>query len=155
MIFVQCLRLIARKVAVLFGSFNCGVRLFYTACRFDKLSRGRGSILCILNASFEKRSQRHILFFYTKNDDHGVRRGVTGQILALWRRPVASKVALDMLHWAMPSASYPLIRKAIKMAHNRGTFVCHRRLFRLTNGMVQAWVGQKLVNFSMSNFINI
>ena len=51
-IFVRCKRLIARKLAVLFG-FNCGVRPFYEACYFDELRRG--SVLCLLNASFEKR----------------------------------------------------------------------------------------------------
>jgi hypothetical protein len=30
-------------------------------------------------------------------------RGDTEQVVARWRRPVASRVlALDMLHWAMP-----------------------------------------------------
>jgi hypothetical protein len=42
-------------------------------------------------------SQCHNLIFYTKIDDHGIRRGDTGQILARWQSPVASKVALDML----------------------------------------------------------
>ena len=49
-IFVRCLRLIARKLAVLFG-FNRGVRPFYAACCFDDVSRG--SVSCLLNASFE------------------------------------------------------------------------------------------------------
>ena len=43
--------MIARTLAVLFG-LNRGIRPFYTACRFDELSRG--SVLCLLNASFEK-----------------------------------------------------------------------------------------------------
>ncbi len=32
----------------------------------------------------------------------GGRRGNTKQVVAQWRRPVASKVALDMPHWVMP-----------------------------------------------------
>ncbi len=66
----------ARKLAELFG-FNRGVRPFYAAHRFDELSRG--SILCLLNTSFEKQfPQRHNSIFYAKMDDHGIRRGDTG-----------------------------------------------------------------------------
>jgi hypothetical protein len=39
-----------------------------------------------------------------------------GQILARWRRSVASKVALDMLHWVMHLASHLRIVIAIEMA---------------------------------------
>jgi len=49
-IFVRCQRLIARKLAVLFG-FNRGVRPFYAACCFDDASRG--SVSCLLNACIE------------------------------------------------------------------------------------------------------
>jgi hypothetical protein len=35
------------------------------------------------------------LDFYAKIDDHGIRQNNTGQILTQWRRPVASRVALD------------------------------------------------------------
>jgi hypothetical protein len=41
-------------------------------------------------------SKCHNLIFYTKIDDHCVRRGDTGQIIARWRRLVASRVALDL-----------------------------------------------------------
>jgi hypothetical protein len=54
--------------------------------------------------------------FYAEIDDHGVRRGDTGRIIAQWRHPVASRVALDLPHWAMRSAPYLLIRMAIEMA---------------------------------------
>jgi hypothetical protein len=74
--FGDCLRLIARKLAELFG-FNRGVRPFYAASRFDELSRGSNS--CLLNASFEKRfPQRHNSIFYAKIDDLGICRGDTG-----------------------------------------------------------------------------
>jgi len=36
------------------------------------------------------------LDFYAKIDDHGILRGDMGQKLARWRRPVASRVALDL-----------------------------------------------------------
>ncbi len=95
-IFVRCQRLIARKLAELFG-FNRGVRPFFAACCFDELSRG--SISCLLDASFGKRFHNATTRFFTPEiDDHGVRRGDTGRIIARWRRPVASSEALDVLH---------------------------------------------------------
>jgi hypothetical protein len=58
-IFVRYQRLMARKIAELFG-LNRGVRPFYAARCFDELSRG--SFLCLLNASFKTAvSQRHNL----------------------------------------------------------------------------------------------
>jgi hypothetical protein len=62
------------------------------------------------------------LIFYAEIDDHGVRWGDTGQILAQWRRPVASWVALDLPYWAMRSAPYRLIRMAIEMASKSAAF---------------------------------
>ena len=59
------------------------------------------------------------LIFYNKNDDQGVRRGDTGRRLARWWRPVASKVALNLLHRAMCLASH----RRIVVAHGRGIFV--------------------------------
>jgi hypothetical protein len=109
----------ARKIAVLFG-LNRGIRPLYAACCFDVLSRGYVS--CLLNASFKTAvSQRPI--FYAEIDDHGVRRGDTGQILAQWRHMVASRVTLDLLYWAMCSTSYRLIRMAIEMTSEGGAFV--------------------------------
>ena len=116
---------------MLFG-FNRGVRPFYAARCFDDVSRG--SVLCLLNASFETRyPQRHNSIFYAEINDHGVRWGDTGRILARWRRPVASRLALDLPYWAMPSASYRLIRMAIEMTSEGGAFVRRRHHFRLTN----------------------
>ena len=105
---------------------------FYEACGIDDVSRG--SVSCLLNASFKTAvSQRHNSIFYAEIDDHDVRRGDTGQILAHWRRLMASRVALDLLLWAMRSALYRLIRMAIEMASEVGAFVRCRRFFRLTN----------------------
>jgi hypothetical protein len=44
---------------------------------------------------------------------------------------VASGVALDMLHQAMPHVSLQRLTKAINMVRRGGAFVHHRRLFRL------------------------
>jgi len=119
-VFVRCQHLIARKIAELFG-FNHGIQPFYEACCFDGLSRG--SVLCLLNASFGKAiSQRHNSILYAKIDDHGVRWGDTGRILAQWRHPIASRVALVLPYWAMHSASYRLIGMAIELARKVGTF---------------------------------
>ncbi len=85
------------------------------------------------NASFGTViSQCRNSIIYSKIDDHGVRRGDTGWILAGWRRPVAHKVALNMLHQAMCLATHRRILMTINMAHNGGTFVHHHCLFRLT-----------------------
>jgi hypothetical protein len=51
--------------------------------------------------------------------------GNTEQVVARWQPPVASKVALDMLHWVMPSVLPRRTAVAIKMAINRGAFVHH------------------------------
>jgi len=61
----------------------------------------------------------------------GGRRGDTERVVARWRRPVASGVALDMLHQAMPHVLLQSLTMAIKMFHRGGAFVHRRRLFRL------------------------
>jgi hypothetical protein len=53
--------------------------------------------------------------------------GNTEQVVARCRHPVASRVALDMPHWAMPSVSLRRIRKAFKMGRNGGAFVRHHQ----------------------------
>jgi hypothetical protein len=55
----------------------------------------------------------------------GGRWGHTEQVVARWRHPVASEVALDMPHWAMPSVLPWPTAVAIKMANNGGAFVRH------------------------------
>ena len=97
-------------LAELSGFFTRGVRPFYAACRFDELNRG--SVSCFFNTSFE-------------SDFHnaGVCRVDMGQIPTQSRRPVASRVALDLPYWSMRSTLYRLIRKAIKMASKVGAFV--------------------------------
>jgi hypothetical protein len=47
--------------------------------------------------------------------------GDTEQVVTQCRRPVASRVALDMLHWAMRFVLHRRTFMAIKMANNRGT----------------------------------
>jgi hypothetical protein len=53
---------------------------------------------------------------------HGGRRGDKERGVACLQRPVASFVALDMLHRAMPHALLQRLRMTIKMACNGGTF---------------------------------
>jgi hypothetical protein len=57
----------------------------------------------------------------------GSRWGNTEQVVAQWRLPEASSVALDLLHWVMPRSLLQCIRMAIKMACDGGTFICHRQ----------------------------
>jgi hypothetical protein len=51
--------------------------------------------------------------------------GDTEQVVARCRHPVASVVALDMPHWAMPSELLRRIRKVFKIGHDGGAFQCH------------------------------
>ncbi len=52
----------------------------------------------------------------------GGRRGNTEQVVAQWRCPVASEIALDMPHWAIPSVLLQRIRTAFKVDHDVGSF---------------------------------
>jgi len=61
----------------------------------------------------------------------GGRRGNTERVVAQWRRPVASGEALVMLHREMRSVWHRRTAMAIEMAHDRGAFVRHCRLFQL------------------------
>ena len=126
-IFVRYYCLIARKLAEFFR-YNCGFRPFYAAFCFDEVSRG--SILCLLNANIAGTaiSQRHNSAFCSKMDVHGVPRGDTGRILAKWRHPVASKVALDLPFLARP----PFKRS------------CFKRMWLVLKGV---WSSKSGVNF--------
>ena len=53
---------------------------------------------------------------------HGGHRGNTEQVVARCQHPVASDVAVDMLHRAMPHVPLQRLRTAIKMACDGGTF---------------------------------
>ncbi len=59
--------------------------------------------------------------------------GATEGVVAQCQCPVASGVALDMLHWAMPSVLLRRTAMAIKTAGGQGAFVrhcqfCHQQL---------------------------
>jgi hypothetical protein len=56
----------------------------------------------------------------------GGRWGNTEQVVARWRLPGAFRVALDLLHQAMPCSLLQRVCMAIKMACDGGTFVRHR-----------------------------
>jgi hypothetical protein len=51
--------------------------------------------------------------------------GNTEQVVAQWRLPGASSVALILLHQAMPRSLLQRVRMAIEMACDGGTFVHH------------------------------
>ncbi len=59
----------------------------------------------------------------------GGRWGNMEQVVAQWRLPGASSVALDLLHQVMPRSLLQRNCMAIKMACNRGTFVCHCQFY--------------------------
>jgi hypothetical protein len=58
----------------------------------------------------------------------GGRWGNTERVVARCRRPVASGVALDIPHWAMPSVLLRRTAVAIETAGVQGAFIRHRRL---------------------------
>ena len=59
---------------------------------------------------------RYILHLCIVSCRPGGRRGDTERVVAQWRHPVASGVALDMLHWVMPHVSRQRLYLVIKMA---------------------------------------
>jgi hypothetical protein len=63
------------------------------------------------------------------NCRHGGRRSNMEQVGVQWQCPVASDVALDMLHWAVPHVLFQRLHITIKMACDGGTFARHRRYF--------------------------
>jgi hypothetical protein len=63
----------------------------------------------------------------------GGRWGNTEQVVTRQRLPGASSVALDLLHRAMQPLLLQHVRMAIKIACNRGTFVCHCQFYHRPN----------------------
>jgi hypothetical protein len=61
----------------------------------------------------------------------GSRWGDMEQVVTQWQHPVASGVALDMPHWAMPSVLLQGTCMAIEMAWDKGAFIFCRPLFCL------------------------
>jgi len=122
--------MIGNFLGELFG-FNCGVPPFYAARCFDELSRG--SVSCLLKASFKKRFHNATTRFFTPKSMTNASAGaIRGEYLPNGgvQCPVASRVALDLPYWAMHSAPYHLIRMAIEMAREVGAFflssiLCH------------------------------
>ncbi len=57
----------------------------------------------------------------------GGRWGNMEQVDAQWQRPVASGVALDMLHWSMCFVLHLRTAMAINTASRRGTFDRHQQ----------------------------
>jgi len=52
-------------------------------------------------------------------------------VVARWRHPVASGVALNVLHWVMLHVLLQRLTMAIEMASDGCVFVRHRRFFCL------------------------
>jgi hypothetical protein len=59
----------------------------------------------------------------------GGRWGDTEQVVTQCQRPVVSRVALDMPHWAMPRSLLQRVRMVIKMACDGDTFIHHCRFY--------------------------
>ena len=61
----------------------------------------------------------------------GGRQSNTERVVARWRRPVVSGVAMDMLHRVMPHVSLQRLTMAIEIACDGGALVHLCRLIRL------------------------
>jgi hypothetical protein len=70
---------------------------------------------------------------FSQIDDHGVCRGNTGQILAQWQLPVASSVAMDLLHRTMRTSLHRCITMTVKMASKGGALFYHRQFVVVHN----------------------
>jgi hypothetical protein len=64
----------------------------------------------------------NVIVFSTNFDDHGGHRGNMAQALTRWQHTVASRIALDVIHWAMRIMGYRCIAMAIKTANNLSAF---------------------------------
>ena len=96
-----------------FSSDPSHLQYFIASCCFDELSRE--SFSCLLIASFRSCNITRHNIFYAKINDQSVCRGNRGQLLAQWRRGIASRVALVLLrHRSMCSALHQRIVMAIK-----------------------------------------
>ncbi len=60
--------------------------------------------------------------FDAEINDHGIHQGDTGGILALWRCPMASGVALDLPYLAMCTLLHRNIAMTIKTTSKGGVF---------------------------------
>jgi hypothetical protein len=130
-IFVCCQRLIARKIAELFSS-NSAISQFYEDCGINDESRG--SVLFSFATSFGGAVfTATTLVVCANTDDPGGCQGDTVQMVARWRRPVASNLAQDVIHWAMCLVLQRWMTNAIETASKGGAFVCHHQFVVVHN----------------------
>jgi hypothetical protein len=101
--------------------FNCGAQPVYVTC-VAPMSWVEGPFRAFWMLASKSDFTTPQLILYANIDDHGVRWGNTGWIITQWQRPVASRVALDLPHWAMRSEPYRLIHMAIEMASKAAAF---------------------------------
>ncbi len=102
---------------------------FYESHKPPPLGDARGVVLphCDGHRNGQQRGDiLHCRFVYYH---HGGRQGDTERVVAQWQCLVASDVALDMLHWAMPRALLQHLRMTIEMTCDGGTFACRRQYF--------------------------
>ena len=101
-------------------------RGFYESHEPPPSGNVRGIVLLHRDGHRNGQQRGYILHRCFVDCRHGGRRGDTEQVVARWQRPVASNVAVDMLHWAMPHVPLQRLRTAIKMACDGGTFARRR-----------------------------
>ncbi len=81
-------------------------------------------------------------------------RGDTEQVVARCQHPVASRVALNMPHWAMPRSLLQRVCMSIKIACNGGTFVHHCQFFIANNHSQRPCYGPLKLKLRHSNIYN-
>jgi len=104
---------------------------FYESHKPPPLGNARGIIPPHRDGHQNGHQSEYILHQFFVCCRPGGRRGDAERVVARWWRPVASSVALDMLHRVMPHVLLQSLTMVIKMVHRGGAFVHRRRLFRL------------------------
>ncbi len=104
---------------------------FYESHEPPPSGNARGIVLPHRNGHQNGQQRGYILHRRCVDCRPGGRWGDMEQVVARWRRSVASGEALVMLHRAMCSISHRRTALAIEMAHDGDKFVCRRHLFQL------------------------
>ena len=104
---------------------------FYESHEHSPSGDARGKVPAHCDGHQNGQQSGHILHLCLVCCHSGGCRGNTEQVVAWWRCPVSSGVALDMLHREMPHVSLQRLTMAIEMARNGGAFVRRCRLFCL------------------------
>jgi len=102
---------------------------FYESHEPPPSGDARGRVPPHRNGHRNGQQRGHILHRQFVDCRHGGRRGDTERVVDQWQRPMASDVALDILHRAMARASLQHLRMTIEMACEVSTFARRSQYF--------------------------